>query len=46
MTPFKNTIGSAPDPFVGDQIEDEPAHEPSGAVELQNPQIRDSQTGR
>ena len=46
VTPFKNTIGSAPDPFVGDQIEDEPAHEPSGAVELQNPQIRDSQAGR
>ena len=46
VTPFKNTIGSVPGSFIGDQTEDEPAHEPSGAVELQNPQIRDSQTGR
>ena len=38
VSPFKNTIGSAPD-----NIEDEPAHEPSGAVELNNPQVRNSQ---
>ena len=46
VTPFKNTIGSVPGSFIGDQTEDEPAHEPSGAVELQNPQIRDSQERR
>ena len=38
VMPFKNTIGAAPD-----NIEDEPAHEPSGAVELSNPQVRNSQ---
>ena len=42
VAPFKSTIGSAPDNFEGNQIE----HEPSGAVELNNPQIRDSQAGR
>ena len=46
VVPFNNTIGSAPDNFEGNQIEDEPAYEPSGAVELQNPQIRDSQERR
>ena len=39
VSPFKNTIGSAPDNFEGDH--DESAHEPSGAVELS-----DSQAGR
>ena len=39
---YNNSISSAPDPFDGDQIEDEPAYEPSGAVELSNPQIRNS----
>jgi len=37
VSPFKNTIGAAPDNFEGDQNEDEP----SGAVELS-----DSQAGR
>jgi len=38
VSPFKNTIGSAPN-----NIEDEPAHEPSGAVELNSPQVHNSQ---
>ena len=46
VAPFRNTVGSAPDNFEGDQIEDEPAYEPSGAVELSNPQILNSQAGR
>ena len=48
MAPFQNTIGSTgfSENFEGDQIEDEPSHEPSGAVELNNPQIRNSQAGR
>ena len=41
VVPFKNTIGMAPD-----NIEDEPAYEPSGAVELSNPQIINSSAGR
>ena len=40
VMPFKNTVGSAPNNFEGDH------DEPSGAVELNNPQIRNSQAGR
>jgi hypothetical protein len=42
VSPFRNTIGSTgfSENF---ENEDEPAHEPSGAVELSNPQIRNSQ---
>ena len=52
VSPFQNSVGGAasppsipsgPDGFAGDQIEDEPAYEPSGAVELDNPQVRNSQ---
>tara|TARA_B100001013_G_scaffold31124_1_gene16920 strand:- start:37 stop:819 length:783 start_codon:yes stop_codon:yes gene_type:complete len=42
VSPFRNTIGSTgfSENF---ETEDEPAREPSGAVELENPQIRNSQ---
>jgi len=44
VSPFRNTIGSAPDNF--EENHDEPAHEPSGAVELTNPQFINEQAGR
>ena len=42
VSPFRNTIGSTgfSENF---ETEDDPAREPSGAVELENPQIRNSQ---
>jgi len=43
VTPFKNTIGAAAGNFEG---EDDPEYEPSGAVELSNPQFINEQAGR
>jgi hypothetical protein len=45
VVPFKNTIGSTgfSENF---ENEDEPSHEPSGAVELSNPQFINEQAGR
>ena len=47
VSPFKNTIGSTPDNFgETSRADDRSTHEPSGAVELSNSTIRDSQAGR
>ncbi len=43
VVPFKNRVGSASNNF---ENEDEPAQEPSGAVELSTPHIINSSAGR